>query len=170
MKCQFCKKREAAIHFTNVIDDKVEKIHICRQCAEEKGFEYLKKSNFAKVDLIAGLLKSAVDTADGRGGPGSCPNCGTRYTTFKKVGRLGCPECYEFFQLQLLPLLRSIHGDTRHQGKAPGPVKESFNLKRKVIELKEELARAIKKEEYERAAELRDEIKSLEESGGSGGK
>ncbi len=162
MLCQVCKKREATIHFTNVVGSKVEKIHICPHCAEEKGFDYLKKSNFAMGDLVAGLLDSAISDADTDEGRGKCPNCRRSYDSFKKVGRLGCSNCYDFFQEQLIPLLSSIHGNTRHLGKIPKRFRDRVNIGRRVLEMEEELSRAIACERYERAAELRDEIKRLQ--------
>jgi protein arginine kinase activator len=164
MYCQICKKREATIHFTNVVDKKVEKIHLCAQCAEEKGFDYLKKSNYAMGDLLAGLLDSAAKAAESGSSKDKCPTCGTNYENFKKVGRLGCSHCYEHFKTQLMPLLRSIHGNTRHMGKVPERLGSRVSLKRRVLELREELNQAVELENYERAAQLRDEIKMLESS------
>lgn len=163
MICQFCKKREASIHFTNVVGNKVDKIHICHQCAEEKGFDYLKKSNFAMGDLISGLFESSATEAETGTTKTSCPNCGTVFATFKKVGKLGCSQCYESFEAELLPLLRSIHGNTTHMGKVPKRFCQQVNLQRRVMELQEELSRAVEREEYERAAEIRDEIKTLKQ-------
>jgi protein arginine kinase activator len=164
MICQFCKKNEATIHFTNVAGNKVEKIHICPQCAEEKGFDYLKKSNFAMGDLISGLFESAAGAVEAKSEKNRCPNCGRSYSDFKTVGRLGCSQCYDHFQEQLMPLLRSVHGNTRHLGKYPKRFGKRVKLKRRVVELQEELARAIEIENYERAAKLRDEIRTLKES------
>ncbi len=168
MICQICKKRDATIHFTNVVGNKVEKIHICSHCAEEKGFDYLKKSNFAMGDLLSGLLSSAAKAVERKDARGQCSNCGMTFSRFKKGGRLGCPECYEVFRKQLLPLLRSVHGETRHVGKVPNRFGEEVTLKRRVLELRKELSRAIEMEEYERAAEIRDEIRSLDTFIGEG--
>jgi protein arginine kinase activator len=166
MICQFCKEREATIHFTNVVGSKVEKIHICPQCAEEKGFDYLKKSNFAMGDLVAGLLDSALADAEGEEGKGRCPNCNRSYEFFKKVGRLGCSICYEHFQDQLIPLLSSIHGNTRHRGKVPKRYRDRVKAGRRILELEEELGRAVTCERYEEAARLRDEIRRLRTTAG----
>ncbi|MDD4856496.1 MAG: UvrB/UvrC motif-containing protein [Candidatus Krumholzibacteria bacterium] len=168
MLCQFCKKREATIHFTNVENHKVRAIHICPQCAEERGFDELKKSNFAMTDFVAGLFDSAFAAAEKGVSMDSCPNCGTSYSAFQEVGRLGCSQCYEFFQKQLIPLLRSIHGNTHHLGKIPQRYGRQVSLRRKVRDLQEQLELAIQLEQFERAAELRDEIRKLSgsESGG----
>ncbi len=163
MLCQICKEREATIHFTNVVGSKVEKIHLCSHCAEEKGFDYLKKSNFAMGDLLAGLLDTSAKPSGKKVKAGGCPNCGTSYSSFKKVGRMGCSRCYEYFEKQLMPLLRSVHADTRHLGKVPTRYSKKVSAERKVLKLQEELDRAVELENYEKAAELRDEIKKLKQ-------
>ena len=165
MLCQFCKKREATIHVTNVESNAIRAIHICATCAEERGIDELKKSNFAMTDFVAGLFDSAFAASEKEAGSESCPNCGTSYSGFQEMGRLGCSQCYEFFQKQLLPLLRSIHGNTRHSGKIPQRFGKQVSLRRKVRKLQEELDAAIQLEQYERAAELRDEIRKLSETG-----
>jgi protein arginine kinase activator len=161
MLCQSCKKREATIHFTNIEGSKVREIHICATCAEERGFDDLKKSNFAMSDFVAGLFDSAFAAAEHGSTSEACPNCGTSYSTFQEVGRLGCSQCYEYFKKQLIPLLRSIHGNTWHLGKAPRRLGAAVTMKRRVKELQAELERAIAAEQYERAAEIRDEIRKL---------
>ncbi|MBN1164943.1 MAG: UvrB/UvrC motif-containing protein [Candidatus Krumholzibacteriota bacterium] len=164
MLCQFCKKREATIHFTNVINNQVEKIHSCPLCAEERGFDYLKKSNFEKDHFLAGLMNLSGKPEKVTSAPDCCPNCGLTFHAFRQTGRLGCSNCYEVFNRQLLPLLRSVHGNTRHLGKVPRKLSPRVNRKRRVGELKNELKRAVKEENYERAAELRDEINALQNS------
>ena len=89
------------------------------------------------------------------------------YDDFKKIGRLGCSDCYATFQVSLAPLLKRIHGSNQHLGKVPNAVvmKEQKALSKIHEELetvKAELQKAIKKEEFEEAASLRDKIKFLE--------
>lgn len=163
MLCQFCKKREATIHVTNVESSAIREIHICKQCAEERGFDELKKSNFSMTEIVAGLFDSAFAAAEKGVSSDCCPNCGTSYSAFQDVGRLGCSQCYEFFGKQLLPLLRSIHGNTRHLGKIPQRFSRQVRMRREVRKLQEELQTAVQLEQYERAAELRDEIRALSE-------
>ena len=167
MRCQFCKKRTATIHFTNVVGSKVQKIHICRECAEEKGFEYLKKSNFEKNDLFAGLMTSTSfpEGSPGSGGLSVCGSCGRTYAEFSKSASLGCSKCYEEFRNGINKVLRSIHGDARHRGKSPRRMcTEKLHARRRIRELQEELNIAVEVEDYERAAELRDEIKWMRDS------
>ena len=76
-----------------------------------------------------------------------------------------CAECYQAFQFQLRPLLRRIHGDTRHKGKSPARDGEGVSRSRQMQRLYDELQRAVEREEFERAAEIRDEIKQIEIEG-----
>jgi len=163
MLCQICKKREATIHFTNVVGSEVQKIHLCKYCAEEKGFDYLKKSNIEKSDLLSGLISSSLQTASGADKGDRCDNCGMKYSAFKKKGVLGCSHCYEVFRDHLHPLLRSIHGNTTHTGKVPPRYMKEVSGKRRIMALREELEKVIEEENYERAAEIRDEIKLLQD-------
>jgi len=84
------------------------------------------------------------------------------YYDFQKKGRLGCGKCYGTFQKKLAELLKKIHGSDRHVGKTPykeeKPRKGAEDLER----LRGELEELIKKEEFEKAAVLRDRIKELE--------
>lgn len=161
MLCQFCKKNEATIHFTNVVGNSVEKIHICPACADEKGFDYLKKSNFEKGDLLAGLMNLASGQGPGAGPKKRCESCGRSYSDFRKTGKLGCAHCYEVFREELEQVLTSIHGDTSHRGKTPERYGPRIDLTRRIHELQKELQKVIELEQYERAAEIRDEINTL---------
>jgi protein arginine kinase activator len=162
MICQICKKNQATIHMTQQKKDRVVKIHVCRQCAEEKGFDYLEKSNFAMGNLISGLFASPPEGQRRAKDTFACPNCGTSYDDFKEIARLGCSECYEFFKAQLLPVLRNLHVKTQHLGKFPASRGAHAEDIKKITLLQEELERAVREECYERAAEIRDEIRELE--------
>ena len=116
---------------------------------------------FEIADLLTGLVDSLTHTDEERVGHVQCPRCGLLYSQFKETGRLGCAECYTAFQFQLRPLLRRIHGDTRHRGKTPvrGPAESGA---RQIQRLHDELQRAVEREEFERAASIRDDIRRLE--------
>jgi protein arginine kinase activator len=95
----------------------------------------------------------------------ACPVCGITFFEFRNQGRLGCPHDYVFFQKELTPLIANIHGESRHVGKRPrgyagGGTDEQTDL----IRLRREMEAAKKKEHYERAAELRDQIRELEKA------
>ena len=82
---------------------------------------------------------------------------------FRQKGRLGCPKDYEIFTGQLRDLLERIHGATRHTGRLPGLDDDALAQRNRVSELQQKLADAIREEAYEDAAQLRDELKSVQD-------
>ncbi len=85
------------------------------------------------------------------------------FDQFIKVGRFGCSHCYETFKNELNPILKRVHsGNVEHHGKVPERMGGTIHIKRKILQLKSELQRLISEEEFEKAAETRDEIRSLE--------
>jgi protein arginine kinase activator len=92
-----------------------------------------------------------------------CPQCGLSYAEFRRLGRLGCEACYETFRDDLKPLLRRVHGSTAHAGAVPAHLERGLESRREIKRLRSELDLAVRREEYERAAELRDAIREIEE-------
>jgi protein arginine kinase activator len=158
--CQYCSKREAKIHFTEIRDGKKTEMHICQECAQEK------KMVMAFPALLTHIVKGApgiLGRGESEAVPAACPSCGLAYAEFKAKGRLGCPTCYDSFAPVLVPLLEKVHGKPSHQGKAPARLQGTLKAKKKLDALEEELAKAVIAEEYEKAAELRDRIRKIKE-------
>ena len=163
MQCQLCGKRPAVVHFTEIVNNKKSEYHVCEKCAEERGYHTpLVKTKFSVGDLLAGMVDQAGVGEEAKVGRVQCPRCHMVYSAFKESGRLGCSECYTTFRAQLRPLLRRIHGDTRHQGKIPARDGEGATRSRQIQRLHDELQRLVEREEFERAASVRDEIRRLE--------
>lgn len=163
MLCQICGKNPATVHFTQIHDGKMSEIHVCERCAEEKGMQAsAAQHKFEIADLLAGMVDTMTQTDEERVGRVQCPRCGMLYSSFKETGRLGCAECYTAFQFQLRPLLRRIHGDTRHRGKHPSRGGEGAVRTRQIQRLHDELQRAVEREDFEKAATIRDEVRRLE--------
>jgi protein arginine kinase activator len=166
MLCQICGKNPGTVHITEIHDNRMTELHVCERCAEEKGIHATSsKHTFDIADLLAGMVDDVTTTDEERIGHVQCPRCGLLYSGFKETGRLGCPDCYAAFQFQLRPLLRRLHGDTRHRGKVPARDGEGASRSRQIQRLHDELQRAVEREEFERAAQIRDEIRRLEEEG-----
>ena len=162
MLCDICGKREATVHLTEIVNDKVTKLHLCEECARDKGAEM--EDHFGLSDLLAGLADLGPNAAPEVVESIKCPTCGFTYHDFKKVGRLGCGECYEAFRKQLAPLLKRIHGADRHVGKIPVRAGKTVKDTRNLQDLKIKMEKAIQSEEFEEAAKLRDKIRELEKS------
>lgn len=91
-----------------------------------------------------------------------CSVCNTSFEDYKKEGKLGCSKCYQAFEKELKPIIESIYGFSEHIGKYPKNQFKDMEAIKTVERLKEQLIIAIQEEEYEKAAELRDEILKLE--------
>jgi len=97
----------------------------------------------------------------------ACEKCGMSYEEFQKVGKLGCDNCYNIYGERLKPILKRLHGDVIHKGKVPVKASKSIRVSKEIEKLKEELNMAVRNEEYEKAAEIRDKIKALEAKDGT---
>lgn len=161
MQCSVCNTNEATVHLTQVIGDKLQKIDLCEGCSQEKGVS--DTTGFALAELLLGM-NEPKDEAPGGGGSKkqlTCPHCGFSQADLKKTARLGCPECYDTFSESLTGLLKNMHRGNRHVGKVPGTPAPAAASAFKLDELNDQLADAVKQEQFERAALLRDEIKAL---------
>jgi protein arginine kinase activator len=160
MKCCVCQEREAKVHLTTIVGDKMQKLDLCEECSKNKGLS--DSTGFALADLLLGLGASQeVEqvAAASEGGELKCPHCGFTQADFKKSGRFGCPECYQTFSEALEGLLKPMHKGIRHVGKVPEALRQSQDFRERVKQLQKRLAKAIQEENFELAAQLRDELK-----------
>lgn len=162
MLCDICKKNEATVHLTEIVNDKITKLHLCEGCARDKGAEM--EEHFGLSDLLAGLSDLGATIEPEVMEAVRCPSCGLTYNDFKKFGRFGCSECYEALKSQIAPLLKRIHGSERHVGKVPLMLGKGVGVKdmRTLQELRAKMEKAIQQEEFEEAARLRDKIREFE--------
>jgi protein arginine kinase activator len=146
-----------------VKNNEVRELHLCRACAEEKGFHsVLEQDKHVLANQFIWMAENLHPESGAKIGQIQCNECGLRYSEFTQTGRLGCGACYAAFEVQLRRLLRRVHGATRHAGKAPGAEEKQPSTRMVIQRLQDELQRAIASEEFERAAELRDRIQGLE--------
>jgi protein arginine kinase activator len=102
-----------------------------------------------------------------RGDNHKCPVCGHTWSDFNATGKFGCGECYKTFGEGAERVMRQVHSSSRHVGKVPSKSGAQLKAKRHLEELKRQLKEAVNNEEYEKAAKLHSEIKSLENQGGA---
>lgn len=163
MICNLCGAKEASVHLTEIVNGQMFEIHICDECAAEKGTDF--KTHFNFMDLFGdfGLLSQepkSVFEAEGL----KCKQCGMTFEEFGKGGRLGCSKCYDSFSNQLLPLIKRVQRSVRHTGKKPGKAAPSSRVPQGLEALQERLRQSVQKEEFEEAARIRDEIKKMEQA------
>lgn len=162
MLCESCKKRAANFHFTKIINGQIEEHHLCDICAmENNDFDFDKQFSFHK--LFTGIFDDNEESKETSKHDVTCSNCGLSFKKFQETGKLGCAKCYDEFSLYLEPIVKSIHGHGRHRGKVPKISEPRLNLIKEVEGLTTQLEEAVKKEEFERAAIIRDEIKKVKQ-------
>ena len=163
MVCELCKQSQATVHLTEIVNDQMTELHLCEACANQKGAQV--ESHFGLADLLSGLAEFGKTTETTEEvSTKACPSCGMTYDDFRKVGRLGCADCYVTFKRSLGSLLKRIHGSPIHVGKSPARlIKPAKITKSDLLEMKRKLERAIENEEFEQAAKLRDQIRRLEQ-------
>lgn len=163
MLCNVCKQNEAKVHLTKIVGDKMQKVDLCEDCSKEKGVD--DPTSYSLADALLGQVLSAeapVAEAEPTADAGlKCPTCGYTQADFKKAGRFGCADCYATFGEGLEGMLKTMHKGTRHVGKVPAALQQSRAEAQKLKQLQKRLEKAITEENFEEAAQLRDEIKRM---------
>jgi protein arginine kinase activator len=163
MLCDNCKERDAVINLTQVEHDSKVTLHLCERCAQEKGVETgvtVLKSPLG--GFITAMGKGATSMLPAAADGLRCVACGGTLRDFRETGRLGCAECYQAFAPHLRDLLRRLHGSSQHVGERYVMAGEGDDPQRLLLELREQLRKAVENENFELAAELRDRIRVLE--------
>lgn len=172
MKCTRCGK-EATVHDIKVVKGGiVSQIHLCEACAQSEG--KTQNTMFPSAEEVANeaLMQAAAAAgvpagtssaaASNRRVANQCPECGLSWDSFRQEGKLGCPGCYAAFESRLGPLLERAHeGGTHHVGKTPNRAKAEVDMGLRVQHLRKQLLDALSAEQYELAANLRDQITNL---------
>lgn len=172
MRCQDCNEKDSTVSMTQIVNNEKVILNLCRECAAKRGFHSpLDSIPFPLANLLTGMLTpefSSKKSTHAVGMPDlTCTQCGLTFSEFSRLGRFGCGQCYHVFREKLQGLLRKIHGSSLHRGKLPPMLSEDGTAIKEQERLQEELDRAIESEDFERAADLRDKIKSLMREDGS---
>ncbi len=166
MLCQNCGKNEAVTHIKQIVNGEMNETHLCRECARHLGYDDI----FSGFDfdfggffgsLLGDMMSPRLAAETER-----CEKCGCSFNDILRYGKAGCSQCYEKFYDRLIPSIRRIHGQASHTGKiGSGAVKreKTESAHEKIEKLRAEMNKAVSAEDFERAAQLRDEIKAIGE-------
>jgi len=172
MICDICHQNEATIHIQEIIENQKKTVNICQGCAAKKASaeNILDGLNLAKFfynisSQTAPTKKDGKDNELFNSLP-TCDKCGWNGAKFSETGRLGCAECYNTFKKVLIPALKNMHKGSMHVGKKPSSSsyeanKENGAVLLRIMELQKQLEEYILREEFEKAAGLRDKINNL---------
>ncbi|MDR1885652.1 MAG: UvrB/UvrC motif-containing protein [Synergistaceae bacterium] len=186
MLCSNCGKREVEVLIKQVINQEVQNLSLCKVCAEELGFiapdipsitiSFSLNEPDAQRQRKTRRIQQNHRKQEALHDSLVCSGCGLEYGKFRETGRLGCPKCYEVFRFPLGAWLQKEQGAESHWDgsgilsdlevvlEQPGALR-SGRLKdercENIMRLKSEMEDAVSREEYERAAELRDMLGPL---------
>lgn len=161
MTCEKCKKSPATFHLTAIEGGQKREAHLCEDCARKSGVMNV-KFNFSINELLETLEPPPTKAQAAKTPQVRCPECGITYSEFKAKARLGCANDYQVFKGELLRLLEKVHGATTHVGKTPSTADVQVQKEHELMRLKRELEGVVKTEDFEKAAQIRDRIRTLE--------
>ncbi len=158
MLCQNCKKQSATVHLTDLVQGEKRERHLCEQCAAQEGVvvkQHVTINEVLNSFLVAqSSVQEQIKTR--------CPECGLSFAEFRSQGLLGCPHDYEVFGEALGQVIqRAQGGAAHHTGKSPGEVRTLDPAQQEKLQLQRDLRDAVEREDYEKAAEIRDRLQEL---------
>ena len=165
MMCDDCGVRPANFILKAVTGEGVHEKNLCAVCMAK----YQKKIPGLDISNLAGILSgilenkgnSPVEEQNSEYDELVCGGCGMTYAQFRKEGKLGCARCYAEFKKPLESLLLKVHGNTQHAGRMPGGLQNDASIRLRIDKLRQDLVKAIAAEEYEQAAQIRDQVRAL---------
>ena len=180
MLCERCNKNEATYYYHENNNGKKKTYRLCADCAaeleksgeiESVNVDKIFDSFFGDFDTPFKQMDKLLSGFFGEGGgllasrqpeqTKKCPTCGMTLAEFAENGMAGCPDCYTVFGKELEPTITRIQGKNRHVGRVQSGFSKKIEERRKIDALEAERREAVKNEKYERAAEIRDELKRL---------
>ncbi len=162
--CDICGKNEATLKVRQMDKEgRATELNVCAECARQRGLSGVEEIKSDSGAVLA-ELRSKIEKQDKEI---VCVRCGMSFAEFKRAGRLGCAECYRAFHQQLQPILRRLHGAVQHVGRTVQQGRKRAQERLEVQRLRVELEKAIKAEDYERAAALRDRLKKAGDETGT---
>lgn len=161
LECSECKK-PISVCYTEIIGSQLTRTCMCADCPELHRRLHRAPAHHSPYSLEENTTGLA------------CGNCGTTLESLRVGTPLGCSVCYEVFSDILIGEMlaaEKIPGRLAtikksiplHIGRAPGE-SQAINPSLRLLALNEALTETLKKEDYEQAAWLRDQIKALTEN------
>jgi protein arginine kinase activator len=148
--------KPAVVHEVTIVHGAKREVHLCVDHANEAGVAMpgMTSTNKLLSKFSAGGKPTVMAPR--------CPECETSFAQIRQHSLIGCPSCYDTFEEPLGRLIeRAQAGATHHAGRGDGNPDRSSEQMQRERRLMDALASALSHEQYERAAEIRDQINQL---------
>jgi protein arginine kinase activator len=180
MFCSLCKKRDATIHIDQFKNGRYIFVDVCEKCAvREKLIPYQADINKILEEALEKIIGSSkinlkettkiISLRNPRAIPEpkieaflECPECGFKSTDFDESKIQGCTNDYILFREKILAKLQEMNNSITYEGIPPAAHKKESEARLELRKLKAKLKEAISQEDFETAAELRDQILEIE--------
>ncbi|PKZ15669.1 UvrB/UvrC motif-containing protein [Anaerococcus octavius] len=189
MKCERCGK-DASVSVKAIVNGYEHDFYLCNDCLKkytdmseengipnEEGFHKINLNNKKLESLIQKFVPSLDDMIDGyyeykynqNNHPYSymeglnqkaCPNCGNLESNIRN-GIFGCKECYKLSDNLSRKVLKTYNNYDKYTGKFPKKDREFKQVALEIKKLQEKLDLSIATEDYEQAADLKEQIDDL---------
>ena len=147
MKCQNCGKNEINFHYSSNVNGCVTETYLCSECAAKSGYDFERMFN---TDSIFNNFFPADIRRAARLLPIPVFGFMSPFVAWQQPGLpaqgCGCDASCE----------------TAEKETAPAQVDEEMQKRREINAIREQMRLAAEKEDFEKAAELRDRIRQLE--------
>lgn len=159
--CHKCHDNPASVKIVAQQDGEIEQVFLCASC-------YAKANLFQKYNYpvsLYSIFKGFLPDESNHDRMQQneyekiiCSNCSTTFLEVLTSGKVGCPQCYLFFQRQLSEIFSKIQKKEYHRGKIPPAFEELYQAKQNIIHLQDILKKAVKNEEFQQALDIRKKI------------
>ncbi|MCQ2531569.1 MAG: UvrB/UvrC motif-containing protein [Saccharofermentans sp.] len=99
-------------------------VTICEKCADSLGinmsFGAGLGTDFPLLNGLTNAIMASGADLDFTKSKISCPRCGTKQREFELNNKVGCIECYNFFNDSILNNMLRLQGSTEYMGRKPG--------------------------------------------------
>lgn len=164
MICNKCSSNRATIHIIDIKPEGIRDLHVCEECAKKRGFIPEISSNIDELlrmigeEQVLGEPNSENNVEDDSP---KCPQCAFSAKDISRSSKFGCEEDVALFRNEIKPVLMKIHNATKHTGRSASFCSDNSRKQQALQAFENQLADALKSEDYELAARLRDKIKGL---------
>ena len=168
MLCENCKKHEANVMYTQIINGDKKQMHLCEECSEKLGIgnmDFKMPISFSSFlsDFFEDFENEALLPELNPIKQLTCDSCGMTFEEFMNTGRFGCSNCYDVFENKIDPILKNIHGANRHVGRI-GKIGPATNIKEheKVLEdlnkLNDKVTKLKEEQEFDKTLSEKDKL------------